>query len=266
MTFEPPDSLLYEARNGVCYITLNRPQAMNALNLELQRAVPRAFQEFDSDDSLYVAILSGAGGRAFSAGADLKEMTEFVGTDDDPRRTGARTDGPSVMSLDQCSKPVIAAVDGYAFAGGCELTLMCDIRLATKKSSFAIPEVKRSLIAGPGTTHLPRMIPIGEALRMTLTGEPITAERAYQIGLVQGLAEDREDLFRQADEMAAVIAANPPLAVADVKHVVRVGANMPLEHAMLFREKYFDMILQTEDAKEGAAAFAEKRPPIWKRR
>lgn len=266
MAFSPPETLKYEARGGVCYITINRPNAMNALNLELQRALPLAVQEFDDDDSLYVAIITGEGGRAFSAGADLKEMTTFVGTDKDPRRSGARADGPTLASVEQCRKPIIAAVDGYAFAAGCELSLMCDIRLATRASSFAIPEVKRSLIAGPGTTHLPRAIPIGEALLMTLTGDPMTAERAYQIGLIQGLAEDREDLFRQADKIAASIAGNPPLAVKDVKRVVKVGVNLTLEYAIHFREKYFDVILQTEDAKEGAAAFAEKRPPVWKMR
>ncbi|MCW2524473.1 MAG: enoyl-CoA hydratase [Frankiales bacterium] len=266
MTFNPPQSLKYEKRDGVCYITINRPEAMNALNLELQSAIPLAVQDYEDDDTLYAAVISGEGGRAFSAGADLKEMTTFVGTDDDPRRTGARRVGPSLADLDRCRKPLIAAVDGYAFAGGCEITLMCDIRIATRKSSFAIPEAKRSLIAGPGTTHLPRLIPLGEALLMTLTGEPISAVRAYQLGLVQSLAEDRTELFQQADAIARAIASNPPLAVKDVKHVVKQGSNMTLEHAILFREKYFDIILQTEVAKEGAAAFAEKRPPVWKMR
>jgi enoyl-CoA hydratase len=107
---------------------------------------------------------------------------------------------------------------------------------------------------------------LGEALLMTLTGEPISAVRAYQLGLVQSLAEDRTELFQQADAIARAIASNPPLAVKDVKHVVKQGSNMTLEQAILFREKYFDIILQTEDAKEGAAAFAEKRPPVWKMR
>jgi enoyl-CoA hydratase/carnithine racemase len=266
MAYSPPESLKVENRDGVCYLTINRPSSMNALNLELQRAIPLAIREFEADKSLYVAVITGEGGRAFSAGADLKEMTTFVGTDADPRRTGARSDGPSLLTVADCRKPIIAAVDGYAFAGGCELALSCDIRIATRKSQFAIPEVKRSLIAGPGTTHLPRMIPIGEALLMTLTGDPISAERAYQIGLVQGLAEDREELFTRVDTIAAAIAGNPPLAVQEVKRVVKVGVNMSLEYAIYFREKYFDVILQTEDAKEGAAAFAEKRAPVWQSR
>jgi len=266
MTFDPPASLRYQARDGKCYITINRPESMNALNLELQSALPRAVRAFEDDDDLYVAIITGEGGRAFSAGADIKEMTSFVGTDDDPRRSGARPDGPTLMAIGECRKPLIAAVDGYCFAAGLELSLLCDIRIATRNSTFAIPEVKRSLIAGPGTTHLPRLVPLGDALLMALTGNPIGAERAYTIGLVQGLADDREGLLAAADAIADAIAANPPLAVRDNKRVVTVGVNLPLEYAIHFREKYFDQILQTEDAAEGAAAFAEKRRPEWKRR
>ena len=266
MPFEPPPSLKYETKDGKCYITINRPKAMNALNLELQSALPRAVQAFEADDDLYVAIITGEGGRAFSAGADIKEMTTFVGTADDPRRTGARSDGPTLMAIGECRKPLIAAIDGFCFAGGLELSLFCDVRIATRASSFAIPEVKRSLIAGPGTTHLPRLIPLGDALLMALTGDPITAERAHQIGLVQGLTDDRDALFERVEAIADVMAGNPPLAVQDIKRVVTVGVNLPLEYAVHFREKYFDQILQTEDATEGAAAFAEKRAPVWKRR
>jgi enoyl-CoA hydratase/carnithine racemase len=265
MSFEPPQSLQYEARGGACYITINRPESMNALNLELLDALPLAIQEFETDPSLYVGVITGAGGRAFSAGGDLKEMTKYVGTDDNPMRSAGRTVRPGI-SPGSGRKPLIAAVDGYAFAAGCELALACDIRLATRKSQFAIPEVKRSIIAGPGVTHLPRMIPLGEALLMALTGDPISAERAYQVGLIQGLAEDRDELFEKVDKIAATIANNPPLAVQDIKRIVKLGVNMPLEYAVHFRDKYSDVILQTEDAKEGAAAFAEKRPPVWKLR
>jgi enoyl-CoA hydratase/carnithine racemase len=263
VAFEPPESIRYETRDGKAYITINRPQAMNAMNLEVIKWLPLAFKEFNNDDSLYVAILAGEGGRAFSAGGDLKEQTTYVGTDKDPRRTGA---DDHHYDWSAAPKPVIAAIDGYAFAGGLEMALQCDFRFATRKSQFAIPEVKRSLIAGPGTTHLPRVIPLGDALMMTLTGEPIDAERAYQIGLVQGLADDREQLFQLVDRYADAIAANPPLAVQDIKTIVKKGVNVPLEYAQYLREKYFDSILQTEDALEGPLAFAEKRAPVWKRR
>ena len=260
-----PDSIRYEARDGKAYITINRPEAMNAMNLEVIKWLPLAVQEFAYDDDLYVAILTGEGGRAFSAGGDLKEQATYVGTDKDPRRTGAREERGGIQ-VGACPKPIIAAIDGYAYAGGLEMAISCDFRFATRQSRFAIPEVKRSLIAGPGTTVLPRLIPLGDALMMTLTGEPIDAERAYQIGLVQGLADDREELFRLVDRYADAIAANPPLAVQDVKTVVTRGVNVPLEYAVYLREKYFDSILQTEDALEGPLAFAEKRAPVWKRR
>jgi enoyl-CoA hydratase/carnithine racemase len=266
MPFEPPQTLGYETRDGKCYITINRPEAMNALNLELQSALPRAVQAFEADEELYVAIITGEGGRAFSAGADIKEMTSFVGTDQDPRRSGAAQEGPSLMAVGACRKPIVAAIDGYCFAAGLELAAMCDVRVATRTSTFAIPEVKRSLIAGPGTTHLPRLIPLGEALLMALTGDPISGQRAYEIGFVQRLADSRDELLREAEQIADTIAGNPPLAVQDIKRVVTVGVNLPLEYAIHFREKYFDQILQTEDAREGAAAFAEKRAPVWKRR
>jgi len=239
---------------------------MNAFDVQLQRAIGEAILEYNRDDELLVAVITGEGGRAFCTGGDLKEMTEFVGTDQDPRRTGAQQGRPGVMAVGDSRKPVIAAVDGYALAGGCELALLCDFRLATRQSTFAVPEVKRSLIAGPGTTHLARLIPHGEALLMAMTGDPITAERAYQVGLVQRLVEDRDELFKEVEAIMDSICANPPLAVHDVKHVVKVGVNLPLEYHMYFREKYFDSILQTEDAIEGAAAFAEKRPPVWKMR
>jgi enoyl-CoA hydratase/carnithine racemase len=266
MAFSPPSSLLYDTRDGKCFISLNRPEQMNALNRELGQALGEAIEEFEADDDLYVAILSGEGGRAFSAGADIKEMTTYVGTDDDPRRTGSRRGASGSMALGSTRKPVIAAIDGYCYAAGCELATMCDIRVATRASRFAIPEVKRSLIAGPGTIDLPRLIPLGEALLMALTGDPISAERAYQVGFVQRLGETREDMFREAEAIADAIMGNPPLAVQDNKHVIKIGVNMPREYASYFREKYFDQILQTEDATEGAAAFAEKRPPVWKGR
>ena len=266
MAFDPPPSLLFAKRDGKCFISLNRPEVMNALNRELMGALGEAIQEFEADDELHVAIISGEGGRAFSAGADIKEMTTYVGTDDDPRRTGARRGVGGSMAVAGARKPIIAAIDGYCYAAGCELATMCDIRVATRASRFAIPEVKRSLIAGPGTIDLPRLMPLGEALMMALTGDPISAERAYQVGFVQRLGDTREEMFREAEAIADAILANPPLAVQDNKHVVRIGVNMPREYAGYFREKYFDEILRTEDAVEGAAAFAEKRPPVWKRR
>lgn len=265
MPFEPPPSLRYETRDGKAYLTLNRPERMNALSLELGRAIDEAIDDFEQDDSILVAMITGEGGRAFCAGADLKEMAEYVGTDRDPRRN-SRQRSRMQGGVAGCRKPIIAAIDGYALAGGCEMALNCDIRLATRQSTLGIPEVKRSIIAGTGTTVLPRLLPLGEALLMTITGDPIDAERAHQLGLVQRLVDTREQLLDETERIMNSICMNPPLAVQDVKRIVKVGSNMPVEYALHFREKYYQAQLRSEDAVEGARAFAEKRAPVWKMR
>ena len=258
-----PEVIRYETRDGKCYITINRPEAMNALNIEARRLMAEAIDRFSRDDSTYVAILTGEGGRAFCSGGDLKEQASLTA---DERRQSNSQPMPAKGNISDCPKPIIAAVDGYAYALGCEMAIQCDIRIATRQSKFAIPEARSNIIAGPGTTHLPRIIPLGEALLIALTCEPITAERAHQIGLIQKLCEDRDELFAEADRIADSIARNAPIAVRDSKHIIKVGSNMPVEYAVYLREKYFDAILETEDAQEGPRAFAEKRAPVWKGR
>lgn len=237
---------------------------MNAINIEARHLLAAAIREFSRDESCYVAILTGEGGRAFSAGGDLKEQANM--TAEERRRSNESEDSSSGGNIAECPKPIIAAIDGYAYALGCEIALQCDIRLATRKSLFAIPEARRSIIAGPGTTHLPRLIPLGEALLLVMSCEPMTADRAYQIGLVQKLCEDRQELLAEADRIAGSIAQNAPIAVRDSKHIVKVGSNMPVEYAVHLRQKYFDAILSTEDAREGPLAFAEGRAPVWRGR
>jgi enoyl-CoA hydratase/carnithine racemase len=173
---------------------------------------------------------------------------------------------PGFDDVNQCSKPVIAAIDGYCLAGGLEIALYCDIRLATRKSTFAMPEPKRHLLSGPAFVHLSRMIPLGEALRMELIGEPIDAERAYQIGLVQGLYDDRAELEAAADLMADKILENSPLAVQFLKRIVREGRDMTVDHHWKFAEMFAFTLGRTEDALEGPKAFTEKRKPDWKMR
>jgi enoyl-CoA hydratase/carnithine racemase len=255
-------SLRYETRGRVAYLTIDRPHAMNALNREVMQGLADAVHAFQEDDDLLVAILTGEGGRAFSAGADLKEVAARAGsgTKGMVPRQGAL--GP-YDALENCWKPVIAAIDGYCLAGGFELSLMCDIRVATRASSFGLPEPRRSLLAGPGLNNLSRMIPLGEALRMQLTGSPITAERAYQIGLVQELAEDREQLFAVADRIAAEVLECAPLAVQAIKQIVKVGRNLPIEYAWKYSYPFQERISRTEDFLEGPRAFAEKRSPDW---
>jgi enoyl-CoA hydratase/carnithine racemase len=151
-------------------------------------------------------------------------------------------------------------------AGGMEIALYCDIRLATRQSTFAMPEPKRNLLSGPAFVHLSRMIPLGEAMRLELTGDPVDAERAYQIGLIQGLYDDRAALEAAADEMAGKIGENSPLAVQFLKRIVKDGRDMTVDHHWKFAEMFAYMLGRTEDALEGPKAFAEKRKPQWKMR
>jgi enoyl-CoA hydratase/carnithine racemase len=276
----PTAVLSYVVRDRKAYVTMNRPGQMNALNRELRGALAQAFQEADADPGVLVVILAGAGGRAFSAGGDLKEMA--IGTEGGRDSANPRTGpGPAISArpavareghmpgfddINNCSKPVIAAIDGYCLAGGMEIALYCDIRLATRKSTFAMPEPKRHLLSGPAFVHLSRMIPLGEALRIELTGDPIDAERAYQIGLVQGLYGDRAALEAAADQMADRISENSPLAVQFLKRIVKEGRDMTVAQHWKFVEMYAFSLERTEDAQEGLRAFTEKRKPEWKMR
>ena len=272
------DVLSYEVKDRKAYITMNRPHRMNALSRELMGALHDAFSAADADENVFVVILSGAGGRAFSAGADLKEMASRMESERDGDAGQAEppmTSRPQVArggfmpgfdDVNMCTKPVIAAIDGYCMAGGMEIALYCDIRLATRQSSFAMPEPKRNLLSGPAFVHLSRMIPLGEAMMIELTGDPVGAERAYQIGLIQGVYDDRAALEAAADEMAGKIGENSPLAVQFLKRIVKDGRDMTVDHHWKFAEMFAYTLGRTEDALEGPKAFAEKRKPNWKMR
>jgi len=281
----PTDVLSYEVRDRKAYITMNRPERMNALSRELMRGLAEAFTEADADENVFVVILTGAGGRAFSAGADLKEMAARMEADPEGgaqvRANGNAAPSralsahppvarggsmPGFDDVNNCSKPVIAAIDGYCMSGGMGIALYCDIRLATRKSGLAMTEPKSHLLSGLAFVHLSRMIPLGEAMRIELTGDPIDAERAYQIGLVQGLYDDRAALEAAADEMAGRIMENSPLAVQFLKRIVKDGRDMTIDHHWKFAEMFAFMLQRTEDALKGPKAFAEKRKPEWKMR
>src|SRR5579883_3156076 len=199
MAISPTRVLRYETRDRKAYITLNRPEVMNALNTEICRAIAEAVREFGNDKDLLAAIITGEGGRAFSAGMDLKETAQR-----DQGVSAANIGGGARAAFDElsnCRKPIIAAIDGYCLAAGLELSICCDIRIATVQSRFGLPEARRSLIPGPGV-QLSRHIPMGEALLILLTGGHVSAERMYQLGYLQRLVADREALFREADAVA----------------------------------------------------------------
>lgn len=254
-------TIKYEKRDGVAWITLNRPEVMNALNREARTAMGEAFLDATDDDKVRVIILTAEGGRAFSAGMDLKETAQLDATEKKPR-----TRTPGAEAPYECPKPVIAAIDGYCLALGLELALACDIRIATHRSVLGLPEPRRSLLPYYGLHTMPRQIPTGEAMLILLTGANMTAERAYDIGLIQSLLPDRDSLMAGAERIANEINLCAPLAVQAIKRIVKVGSNLPMEYSHKLAEPIQEVIDKTEDRLEGPRAFAEKRAPVWKMR
>ena len=265
------DVVLYEKHEGVAYITMNRPEALNASNREMQEGMTDAWIDFRDDPEMLVAIVTGAGGRAFSAGGDLKQINERqskgLSAWTGEGVNAGKGEVPST-SMDQLGiwKPIIAAVDGYCVAGGLELSLMCDIRVASEQSSFGLQEPRWNLLARYGLHNLSRMIPLGEALYMQLTGSRISAQEAYRIGLVHSVHPDRETTMAAARQIAEEIKMCAPLAVQAIKRIVMTARNLPVEYSSKFAEDIERQLQGTEDAVEGPRAFAEKRKPQWKGR
>lgn len=262
------ETIIYEKRDRIAYLTLNRPEVMNAMNPLMGRELAQAWTDFRDDPEAWVAIVTGAGERAFSAGADLKAMAERTQEDfarefwhPDPR--GSVAYGGIMRGL-EVYKPIIAAVNGFALGGGLELALSCDIRIASENARFGLAEVTRALIPGAGgTQRLPRMIPMAIAMHMLLTGEPLDAQEAYRVGLVNKVVPAAE-LIPTAEGIARRICENGPLAVKAIKEAAYKGLNMTLDHGLRLEQLLSQMIRRTEDAKEGPRAFAEKRKPAYK--
>jgi enoyl-CoA hydratase len=249
------DEVLVERRDGVQIITINRPQAKNALNLAVARAVADAVDELDASDDLRVGVLTGAGG-TFSAGMDLKAFLRG----ESPAIEGR---GLAGITVTPPKKPLIGAVEGWALAGGFELVLACDLVVAGDTARFGVPEVTRSLVAAAGgALLLPRRIPYAIAMEMLLTGDPITARRGAEIGLVNRLVPEGKAL-EGALELAARVAAAGPLAVAATKRIARSSADWTLAEGWEEQERIIAPVFVSEDAREGATAFAEKRSPVW---
>lgn len=249
----------YEKDGRVAVITLNRPEARNAVSGELAQALEEAVDRFENDDDLWVGVLAG-NGPVFCAGADLKAVASGnanLGT--------SRGGFGGFVTLER-TKPIIAAVEGPAVAGGCELVLACDMVVASDTASFGLPEVKRSLVAmAGGTTRLPKRLPPNIAMEMALTGDTIDATRAHQHGLVNILCEPGEAIAT-AKELAERINANAPLAVRATRKAILDGALVPDKDGIRLAIELFGPVATSEDAKEGPLAFVEKRPPEWKAR
>jgi enoyl-CoA hydratase len=246
------------AREGdVLVITIQRPEVRNAVNRAVAEGIAAALDELDGDDALRAGVLTGAGG-TFSAGMDLKA---FVAGE---RPAGGARGFAGIVERPPAT-PLIAAVEGWALAGGFEIALACDLIVASREARFGVPEVKRSLVASGGALmRLPARLPRNLVMELALTGEPLGAERAYELGLVSRLTEP-DGALAVALELAALIAANGPLAVRATKRILVEGAGWPQDREWWERQAHVaGPVYASGDAREGATAFAEKRPPVWR--
>lgn len=248
------EEVLVSVQDGVLEVTINRPEAKNAMTKAAAEGIAAAMDRLDAEVELRCAILTGAGG-SFCSGMDLKGFLRGEMPVAGSRGFGGLTSWTP-------KKPVIAAVDGYALAGGMELAIACDMIVASKGAKFGIPEVKRGLAAGGGgMVHLPRLLPRPLAMELALTGDPITAERAHELGLVNVLTDG--PAIEGARALAARVAANGPLAIIASKGVVRDSWLWADGDILPKQSPYISHVFQSDDAKEGARAFAEKRKPDW---
>ena len=256
------DTILYEKRDNIVVITLNRPDALNSINRQLRGELADAITEFDSDPEAFVAIVTGAG-RAFCAGRDLKERAEDNAEGVQARASQSMTPERPYM-WPQTWKPMIAAVNGFALAGGWSIAQMCDLRIASEDAKLGITESKWSLLP-PFGTILPKMIPMSAVLELVFTAAPITAQRAYDIGFLNKVVP-AENLMEEAMALAQQIAENAPLAVQYFKELAYRGQNMSTQDISSLTYHMYDQLLTTEDSEEGPRAFAEKRKPNWQGR
>ena len=255
-----PDSVLLREDVGrVAILTINRPDKFNALNQEVQSEVLAALEAIGADDGVGAIVITGAGEKAFVAGADIGE---FEGRSAFDQREAMRF--PRLYDvMSTFPKPVIAMINGFCLGGGCELAMSCDIRIASTAASFGQPEIKLGLIpGGGGTQRLPRLVGLGNAMRLILTGDMIDAAEARKIGLVDQVVEP-EELRNKALEMAEKIASFSPLTIKVAKEALRASERLAIEEGILYERDLFCLCFSSEDKKEGVAAFLEKRKADW---
>ena len=250
------DNLLYEARDGMAFVTIDRPRALNALDRKTLGELERAFRAAGSDVSVRVVVLTGSGDKAFVAGADIRELARLSGVEGREFASAGQAVFDRIESL---GKPVIAAVNGYALGGGCELAMSCSLRISSENAVFGQPEVRLGLIPGyGGTQRLPRLVGRGRALEMLLTGETVTAATALSIGLVDRVVPAAE-LMSEVGALAARIMRSAPLAVSYCLEAVNRGLGMSLADGQQLEADLFGKCSETEDMTEGTRAFLEKR-------
>ncbi len=258
------ETLLYEKEGEIAVVVLNRPKQLNALSLRMKEELGHVFDGIEKDEEVKVAILTG-GEKAFSAGADIKERSKMQMTQAE-FYFERRKSHEFYCKIENCEKPVIAAISGVAVGGGCELALVCDLRIASDIARFGLPEVKIGMIpAAGGTQRLPRLIGATRAKEILLTGEFIDAEEAYRIGLVNRVVPV-DALMEEARGLAGKLAAYPPLSVKYIKRAVNTGMQLDLTSALDYEAHISAMLGTSEDRIEGFMAFAEKRKPVFKGR
>jgi len=256
-----PENVLYEKKASIAYVTINRPKVLNALNQATWRELQTAFEAAGKDEEVRGVIVTGAGDKAFIAGADIGELSKVTAVEAEK----SSSSGQAVLNLvENLGKPVIAAINGFALGGGCETAMACTIRIASESAKFGQPEVKLGLLpGGGGTQRLPRLVGKGRALQLILTGEVIGAQEAYRIGLVNEVVP-AADLISRAEAILKQIFSNAPLAVKYSLEAVNKGLDTSQAEGFALEASFFGLCAATEDKKEGTSAFLAKRAPQFR--
>ena len=260
-------TIIYEVKNQIAWLTFNRPESMNAINRQMARDIIEACRQAEEDSNIRIAIFTGAGERAFSAGMDLKERAETAFSPIERRNQKlTQTIHTQSRAIAAMTKPTIAAIRGYCVGGGLEMALACDLRVAAEDAKLGLTEVLRGLIPGAGgTQRLPRAIGVTKALELCLTGDTVSGSEAQKLGLVNTAVPGKE-LLQAAEDLANRILKGAPMSVAFIKEAIKKGIELPLEEGLRLEADLSALIGITEDSKEGPRAFAEKRAPVWKGR
>jgi enoyl-CoA hydratase/carnithine racemase len=261
------EHVLFEVRNQIAWITLNRPDSLNAMNRQMTRELIEACRQVEEDSAVRIGIFTGAGEKAFSAGMDLKERAETSFSPIERRHqkltAAIYTQARAAAAI---SKPTIAAIRGYCVGGGLELALACDLRVAAEEAKLGLTEVRRGLIPGAGgTQRLARAVGTAKALEICLTGDNVTGSEAQRLGLVN-VAVPAVEVLDAAEDLANRILKGAPMSVAFIKEAINKGVELPLDEGLRLEADLSALVATTEDSKEGPRAFAEKRAPVWKGR